>query len=194
MNTLAILGALAETLVPADDTPGADPAWAQAFVARQAPDVRLVFDALATHLDTLARAECGCGFEALSIEAREALLNAHHPTLLGGEGDDVAHRHAMRDLIAGFLSADGLDVRADPYHLDHDAPRRDREQTSTPEYSTADFVPDAVVDRHMATWVGTGTYARVWKAGGYATPPGVVPLRVEDVTLAPELLTLKRSK
>jgi hypothetical protein len=194
VNTLITLGALAETLIPADDTPGADPAWAQAFVARQAPDVRVVFDALATYLETLARSECGSAFAALSIEAREALLYSHHPTLLGGDGDDLAHRRAMRDLIAGFLSADGLDVRADPYRLDHHAPRRDREQPSTPEYSTADFVPDAVVDRHMATWVGTGTYARVWKAGGYAAPPGVVPHHIEDVTLPPELLALKRSK
>ncbi|MDB4955266.1 MAG: Gluconate 2-dehydrogenase subunit 3 [Myxococcales bacterium] len=198
---LTILGALAETLVPADDTPGADAEWARAFVLRHVhdrPDERDRFRALATHLDTLARAEHGSPFETLTLQAREALLIAHHPTLvdapeLGSSERNI--RSVMKAMIVGFLSADGFDIRNDPYYLRSDVPRRDRELPSSSEYSTASYLPDVVLDRHAATWVGTGTYARVWLAAGYDRPPGLPPQDPKDVSRAPsELVTLRSSK
>ncbi|MDB4956492.1 MAG: Gluconate 2-dehydrogenase subunit 3 [Myxococcales bacterium] len=199
-NELTILGALAETLIPTDDTPGADAEWAKAFVVNQVrrhADDGPRFRALATHLEITASTEHGKPFVQLSVAEREAVLAAHHPSLsASGElaAEESALRRAMRDIIAGFLSADDFDLRDDPYHMRPGAPRRDRELPSTADYSTADYIPDAVIDRHIATWSGTGTYARVWLAAGYACPPGVAPEDPESVARAPDELVALRKK
>jgi len=191
-DELTILGALAETLIPADDTPGAEAAWAKAFVARHVrahPDEDVHFRALADHVDALARTHHGKGFERLPVPDREALLRARHPSLADAAELDLqerALRRAMRDIIAGFLSADELDIHADPYHRRR--PRRDRRSATGLEHSAADFLPDVAHDRNLATWVGTGTYARVWLAAGYPYPPGVAPEDPEDVARTPDEL------
>ena len=193
---LARLGALAETLLPADDTPGADADWASAFLARHLarhPHELPRFRALAAHVDSLARAARGTAFESLAVAEREAVLRARHPSLADDAelaADERALRGAMRDLLVGFLTADALDLRDDPYH--RLGARRAREEASPPTHSAADFVPDVVHDRMMATWVGTGTYARVWRAAGYR-PPGLPPEEPEDLARSPEeLVRLRR--
>lgn len=194
---LAILGALAETLVPADETPGADAAWASTFIrahlARH-PEEAARFRALADHLDALARTAHACSFVELAGDARDTLVAAHYPTLADANelaSDERAARQTMRDLITGFLLADGLDLREDPLWLER--AQRDRATASTPDYSTADGIPDLATDRRMATNAGRGTYGRVWRAAGYATPPGL-PHTPEEIHSLPELVTLRTKK
>ena len=187
---LATLGALAETLIPTDETPGANPAWARAFLVehvRRHPTEHVGFRMLASHVDALAMTGHGQAFALLTVSDREALLLAHHPTL----GDDAdldreerAFRRAMRDIIAGFLTADELDIRDDPFWLRPDAPHRDRAAASSPDFAAADSVPDLAIDRRMATTSGRGTYARVWRAAGYAVPPGL-PQAAADLVRIP---------
>jgi hypothetical protein len=194
---LAALGALAEVLVPADETPGADAAWAQAFVMRRVSDhpaERAEYAALAAHVDSLAGAG---GFAELPVARREQLVRDRHSSLADAADlsrDERELRQTMRDLITAFLVADGFDVRGDPYALGSARPGRDRRLVSTAEFSTADAVPDSIIDRRIATGVGTGTYARVWRAVGYPYAPGDVPERSADVTLAPHELVALRFK
>lgn len=188
-HELAILGALAETLIPADETPGADAVWACTFVrthlARH-PEETERFRALARHLDALAHEAHARAFDQLSAHDRDGLVEAQYPTLIDGDqlaADERAARQTMRDIITGFLLADGLDLREDPLWLE--GPLRDRSTASTPDYSTADGIPDLATDRRMATNTGRGTYGRVWRAAGYPTPPGL-PHTPEEINSVPE--------
>ncbi|CAN5134248.1 hypothetical protein BH11MYX1_BH11MYX1_40410 [soil metagenome] len=195
---LAALGALAETLIPADDTPGADPAWARAFVARHIqahPEEAGMWTVLAIHLDQLASAHGSAVFAALPVTTREAALRELHPDLVDrAELSETVRtsRRAMRELMKGFLTADELVIHSDPFARNH-VPR-DRTTPSTPSFATAGPVPDVTHDRNLATWVGTGTYARVWRAAGYASPPGLPPEDPRDVGRAPgdELVQVRK--
>jgi hypothetical protein len=195
-HELAILGLLAETLIPTDETPGADAAWARAFVRAHLtrhPEETAQFQALAHHLDALALAAHARSFDQLSACDRDALVAAHYPTLADGDdlaADERAMRQTMRDLMSGFLLADTLDLREDPLWLDPRALLRDRTTPSVPDYSTADAIPDLAIDRRMATNTGRGTYGRVWRAAGYPTPPGL-PQSTEEINSLPELVTLR---
>jgi hypothetical protein len=190
-HDLDIFGALAETLIPEDETPGASAAWARAFVrthlSRHAEETAR-FEALARHLDALAHPR---SFAELAPAEREALVAAHHPSLADAEqlaGEERALRAAMRDLVAGFFLADELDIREDPLWLE--GPQRDRSTPSTPDYAAADGIPDLAIDRRMATNTGRGTYGRVWRAAGYATPPGL-PQPEDEIGRLPELVPLR---
>jgi hypothetical protein len=188
---LEIFGALAETLIPEDETPGASAEWARGFVrthlARH-PEETASFEALANHLDALAHPR---SFAELTIAERDALVAAHHPSIADGEqlpADVRALRRTMRDLVAAFFLADELDLREDPLWLE--SPQRDRSTASTPEYAAADGIPDLAIDRRMATNTGRGTYGRAWRAAGYATPPGL-PQPADEIGRLPDVVPLR---
>ena len=196
-RALAILGALAERLIPTDETPGADAAWARAFVrthlARH-PEDTARYRELAAELDSSALAVHGLDFDAIADRDRDAILAGRYPTLVDApelRDDERDARQTMRELMTGFLIADELDLREDPYSLD--AAPRDRTQPSGSDYTAADSIPDLAIDRRMATNAGRGTYARVWRAAGYATPPGH-PLTPEEIGSVPALVTLRTKK
>ena len=178
-DVIATLGAVVETLIPADQTPGAEAAWASGFVATwvaRDPDEAPRLAALAAAVDAAALRMHALPFVQLAVDQREPVLASLHPTLadhpeLSTESSE--QRRLLRHLMTGFIASDHLDVREAPFVL------------ISRLVSAADLAGDLAMDRRLAMNVGTGDYARVWAAAGYRVPPGA-PQRIEDVVRAPD--------
>ena len=191
-DTLAVLAALAVTLVPADETPGADEAWARAFVVRQVearPAQAHWMSELASELDAAAQRLFSRSFVALSVEERESVVRAGYPTVAADpmlEEPERERRRVMRELMIGFLASDHLDIYDPIYQLTPLA-LRDQRTPSDGAHAAANVLSDLSMDRTLAMSVGTGDYARVWRAAGHEPPPGMP-------RPAPTLVTLERKK
>jgi hypothetical protein len=192
---LVVLGALAEALIPTDDTPGAQHDWAIAFVRRQAEHHAEDAERLRALAAYAAGLAPNGGFERLPIAERELRLRVAHPTLRDDPelAPDVRDcRAAMRGIMTGFLIADDLDGRDDPFARQPSS-HHDRMATTSPTHTTTEPMSDLAIDRRMATSSGRGVYGRVWMAAGYPHLPGL-PQRPEDLAEAPVALGSRRQR
>ncbi len=104
-ETKALLAEVADTIVPATDTPGAKAAGVEEFILRvmrdcyRYEDQRDFYAGLAG-LDTAAKASQGKGFSQLEAAARKEVLQAHAEK-------NKAFFHTLRELtVAGYFTSE----------------------------------------------------------------------------------------
>lgn len=180
---LTTLGAIAETLVPTDETPGAEAGPAQAFIIRRIktqPGLLAPFSEVADEVEAAALRNHAKPYAALVPTAREALLRTIFPSLNDTPMlDPVRRSHlvVLRQLMHSMFIADALGLEDVAYQ--RVTTRRDPRNPSTLSFERGLAIPDVLLERQNAMMVGTGVYQRAWAAAGFEQPRGVC--KSEDV-------------